>query len=172
MSSSHACFSSLFPGKLYSDIGLGYSQLHIFSLAAESFERALELCGGEPERDRRREAALLQNLGAAHNALCSFGTALDWHRRAAALHGRSHCSLCLSPLPDVPARHGDLCSQFQVLWGTGGLRGSALGTWHMLSASSGTMGLPRRATCTPCKPSETRVRGGTRHPLEGSLQHL
>ncbi|NXP43362.1 TTC24 protein, partial [Leiothrix lutea] len=74
-------------GKLYSDIGLGYSQLHIFSLAAESFERALGLCGGEPERDRRREAALLQNLGAAHNALQSFGTALGWHRRAAALHG-------------------------------------------------------------------------------------
>ncbi|XP_014116315.1 PREDICTED: tetratricopeptide repeat protein 24 [Pseudopodoces humilis] len=72
-------------GKLYNDIGLGYSQLHIFSLAAESFERALGLCGGEPER--RQEAALLQNLGAAHNALRSFGSALGWHRRAAALHG-------------------------------------------------------------------------------------
>ncbi|XP_064899016.1 tetratricopeptide repeat protein 24 [Columba livia] len=70
--------------KLYGDIGLGYSQLRIFSLAAESFQQALALCGAEP--DRRREAALLQNLGAAHNALRSFGTALGWHRRAAALH--------------------------------------------------------------------------------------
>ncbi|NXQ81870.1 TTC24 protein, partial [Nyctibius grandis] len=72
-------------GKLYTDIGLGYSQLHIFSLAAESFERALALRGADP--DGHGEAALLQNLGAAHNALRSFGTALGWHRRAAALHG-------------------------------------------------------------------------------------
>ncbi|NXL68177.1 TTC24 protein, partial [Chordeiles acutipennis] len=71
-------------GKIYNDIGIGYSQLRIFSLAAESFERALALCGAEP--DRRGEAALLQNLGAAHNALHSFGTAVGWHRRAAALH--------------------------------------------------------------------------------------
>ncbi|NXU18666.1 TTC24 protein, partial [Pardalotus punctatus] len=74
-------------GKLYNDIGLGYSQLHIFSLAAESFEQALGLCGGELERDQSREAALLQNLGAAHNALHSFRTALGWHQRAVALHG-------------------------------------------------------------------------------------
>ncbi|NWQ85845.1 TTC24 protein, partial [Burhinus bistriatus] len=80
----HPAFPLCPAGKLYNDIGLGYSQLRIFSLAAESFERALALCGGK--LDRRGEATLLQNLGAAHNALCSFGTALGWHRRAAALH--------------------------------------------------------------------------------------
>ncbi|NXK87079.1 TTC24 protein, partial [Formicarius rufipectus] len=84
---SRTRFSSLPAGKLYNDIGIGYCQLHIFPLAAESFERALGLCGEELEQDRHREAALLQNLGAAHNALGSFGTALGWHRRAAALHG-------------------------------------------------------------------------------------
>ncbi|NXG47484.1 TTC24 protein, partial [Psilopogon haemacephalus] len=72
-------------GKLYGEIGLSYSQLHIFSLAAESFQQALALCSAQ--RDRRREAALVQNLGAAHNALGSFGTALGWHRRAVALQG-------------------------------------------------------------------------------------
>ncbi|NXB75561.1 TTC24 protein, partial [Donacobius atricapilla] len=109
-------------GKLYNDIGLGYSQLHIFSLAAESFERALGLCGGEPERQRRREAALLQNLGAAHNALRSFGTALGWHRRAAALHGTSHRPLCLlaslpssawSPVFPIPGALGNRRAQGQ-----------------------------------------------------------
>ncbi|KAM4644498.1 tetratricopeptide repeat protein 24 [Amazona ochrocephala] len=69
-------------GKLYSDIGLSYSRLHIFPLAAESFERAL---ASGPEQ--HRAAALLQNMGAAHNALRSFSTALGWHRRAAVLYG-------------------------------------------------------------------------------------
>uniref|UniRef100_H9H065 Uncharacterized protein n=1 Tax=Meleagris gallopavo TaxID=9103 RepID=H9H065_MELGA len=76
--------SGLF-GKLYNDIGLGYSQLHIFPLAAESFERALAACRRAPGCSE--EAAVLQNLGAARNALQHFAAALAPHRRAAALHG-------------------------------------------------------------------------------------
>ncbi|XP_052521361.1 tetratricopeptide repeat protein 24 [Tympanuchus pallidicinctus] len=72
-------------GKLYNDIGLGYSQLRIFPLAAESFERALAACRRAPGCNR--EAAVLQNLGAARNALQRFAAALAPHRRAAALHG-------------------------------------------------------------------------------------
>ncbi|NWW86467.1 TTC24 protein, partial [Rhynochetos jubatus] len=112
-------------GKLYNDMGLGYSQLRIFPLAAESFERALALCGGEP--DRRREAALLQNLGAAHNALRSFGTALGWHRRAAALHSRSHRYLLLSALPDVSARDGALVSPIPGALGNRRAQGQCFG---------------------------------------------
>ncbi|XP_044530971.1 tetratricopeptide repeat protein 24 [Gracilinanus agilis] len=69
-------------GKLYNDLGLSYSQLGLFPLAAESFLQALPLC---PEPGAK--AVVLRNLGAAHNALGNFQEAQDLHRQAAALHG-------------------------------------------------------------------------------------
>ncbi|NXU07506.1 TTC24 protein, partial [Buphagus erythrorhynchus] len=127
-------------GKLYNDIGLGYSQLHIFSLAAESFERALGLCGGEPERDQRWEAALLQNLGAAHNALRSFGTALGWHRRAAALHGGSQPYLCCLALPDVPQLIMESCVPIPGALGNRRAQGQCFGNLAYACSQLGNHG--------------------------------
>ncbi|KAJ7307570.1 hypothetical protein JRQ81_009596 [Phrynocephalus forsythii] len=136
-------------GNLYNDIGLCFSRLKIFSLAAESFERALPLCQNREDAastSRGQEAAILQNLGAAHNMLGNFDTALGFHRAAAALHstlgnrraqGQCFCNtaFAFSQLGDHEAAGenylhalqafkdaGDLQGQWQACEGLGGSR--------------------------------------------------
>ncbi|XP_030919831.1 tetratricopeptide repeat protein 24 [Geospiza fortis] len=88
------------PGSLYFSVGAAHEGLQDFPKALECFEEVSGHAGAAQAGSRAgtcvqmgccylgmREPALLQNLGAALNALRSFGTALGWHRRAAALHG-------------------------------------------------------------------------------------
>ncbi|XP_056619279.1 tetratricopeptide repeat protein 24 [Triplophysa dalaica] len=70
-------------GMLLNDVGLSFTQLRLFSEAAECYEQALPLVTSKPHR----LAVVLQNLGAVHNTLGQFEEALRYHREAAALHG-------------------------------------------------------------------------------------
>ncbi|KAJ8005446.1 hypothetical protein DPEC_G00146730 [Dallia pectoralis] len=74
-------------GKLYNDLGLSFSQLRLFQEAAMCYERALALVSTKPSR----QAVILQNLGAVHNTLSQYRQALDYHRKAASLHGSLGC---------------------------------------------------------------------------------
>ncbi|KAL0984872.1 hypothetical protein UPYG_G00149780 [Umbra pygmaea] len=70
-------------GNLYNDLGLSFSQLKLFQEAASCYEQALPLVSTKPSR----QAVVLQNLGAVHNTLNQYRQSLDYHRKAAGLHG-------------------------------------------------------------------------------------
>ncbi|XP_014647207.1 PREDICTED: tetratricopeptide repeat protein 24 [Ceratotherium simum simum] len=116
-------------GQLYNDLGLGYSQLQLFPLAAEAFLQALPLCRGPGE-----EATVLRNLGMAHNALGNYQEAQELHQRAADLHGsvgqrweqsRSFGSLAfaLSQLGDHKAARDNYLHALQAARDTGDMKG-------------------------------------------------
>ncbi|KAB1260688.1 Tetratricopeptide repeat protein 24, partial [Camelus dromedarius] len=116
-------------GRLYNDLGLGYSQLQLFPLAAEAFLQALPLCRGPGE-----EATVLRNLGMAHNALGNYQKAQEFHQKAADLHGavgqrweqgRSFGSLAfaLSQLGDHKAARDNYLHALQAVRDTGDMKG-------------------------------------------------
>ncbi|XP_030638985.1 tetratricopeptide repeat protein 24 [Chanos chanos] len=95
-------------GKLYNDVGLSFSQLKLFTEAAECYEQALPLVSTKPHR----LAVVLQNLGAVHNTLGQYRQALDYHREAASLHGslgsRRAQGRCFSNLGYALSQLGEL----------------------------------------------------------------
>ncbi|KAF6076247.1 tetratricopeptide repeat domain 24 [Phyllostomus discolor] len=116
-------------GQLYNDLGLGYSQLQLFPLAAEAFLQALPLCRGLGEK-----ATVLRNLGMAHNALGNYQEAREFHQKAAILHGsvgqrweqgRSFGSLAfaLSQLGDDKAARDSYLHALQAAQDTGDMKG-------------------------------------------------
>ncbi|XP_078620839.1 uncharacterized protein LOC144887464 isoform X1 [Branchiostoma floridae x Branchiostoma japonicum] len=72
-------------GKLYNDLGMTYTSAKAFGKAVECFELALPLTRG-PSGDQKREAVLLQNLGAVYNSCGEYQRAISFHEAAAKLH--------------------------------------------------------------------------------------
>uniref|UniRef100_A0A8D2AQT3 Tetratricopeptide repeat domain 24 n=1 Tax=Sciurus vulgaris TaxID=55149 RepID=A0A8D2AQT3_SCIVU len=116
-------------GQLYNDLGLGYSQLQLFPLAVETFLQALPLCQRPGE-----QATVLRNLGMAHNALGNYQEALQFHQKAADLHGslgqrweqgRSFGSLAfaLSQLGDHKAARDNYLHALQAAQDAGDMKG-------------------------------------------------
>ena len=77
---------NFFVGRLYNELGLTYTQCHEFAKAAMCFELALPSSRG-PKAERKQEAVITQNLGAVYNSLGDYQRALQFHQKAAALHG-------------------------------------------------------------------------------------
>ncbi|XP_051852566.1 tetratricopeptide repeat protein 24 [Antechinus flavipes] len=137
-------------GKLYNDLGLSYSQLHLFPLAAESFLQALPLC---PEP--RAKAIVIQNLGAAHNALGNFWEAQELHQKAAALYGsagrrqeQGECfgglAFALSQLGEHEAARDNYLHALQAAQDAGDVKGQ----WQALEglgAAAACLGQPDQA---------------------------
>ncbi|XP_053221256.1 tetratricopeptide repeat protein 24-like [Podarcis raffonei] len=73
-------------GKLYNHLGLHYAEMRCFQQAEQHFDAALQLCSGKGFSVRKK-AVLLQNLGAACNALECFDRALRYHSEAADMYG-------------------------------------------------------------------------------------
>lgn len=75
-----------FSGNVFNDLGLLYTQLQKYDKAVKCFEEALPLV--QTSEDRKREAVVRQNLGAAYNFIGEYQRAISFHKSAADMHGK------------------------------------------------------------------------------------
>lgn len=77
---------SFFLGNIFNDLGLLYTQLQKYDKAVSCFQEALPLA--QSSDDRKREAVIRQNLGAAYNFIGEYQRAISFHKSAADMYGK------------------------------------------------------------------------------------
>ena len=78
---------------LYTELGLLYCQCH--TIDQSNFQQAVACFSKvQLDDDKRKQVVVWQNLGAVYNCLRDYDRALEYHLKAASLHGRSFFQKC------------------------------------------------------------------------------
>jgi tetratricopeptide (TPR) repeat protein len=73
-------------GGIFNDLGLLFTQLQKYDKAKKCFEEALPLAQSSGEK--KKEAVIRQNLGAAYNFIGEYQRAISFHKSAADMYGK------------------------------------------------------------------------------------
>ena len=79
-------FLFIISGSIFNDLGLLFTQLQKYDKAKKCFEEALPLAQSSGEK--KKEAVIRQNLGAAYNFIGEYQRAISFHKSAADMYGK------------------------------------------------------------------------------------
>lgn len=79
-------FFFIISGSIFNDLGLLFTQLQKYDRAQKCFEEALPLAQSSGEK--KKEAVIRQNLGAAYNFVGEYQRAISFHKSAADMYGK------------------------------------------------------------------------------------
>jgi tetratricopeptide (TPR) repeat protein len=79
-------FFFIISGSIFNDLGLLFTQLQKYDKAKKCFEEALPLAQSSGEK--KKEAVIRQNLGAAYNFIGEYQRAISFHKSAADMYGK------------------------------------------------------------------------------------